>query len=112
MNVRLKDGSSRRAHYERAARQGRRIQALHAAPSLPPGAETIWTAWQSLAAVRRWDGMAGLPEPIGYGAILDWTRAMRTPLHPKEFEAVIALDATYRAWDSEQRKRKPTEDED
>lgn len=111
--MRLKDGSPRRAHFERAARQGRRIQALHNAPRLPPGAETIWNAWQALAAVRRWEAMAGLPEPIGYGDVLDWTRAMRTPLHPKEVEAVIALDGEYRQWHSAQRKRNPaTDDED
>lgn len=108
----MKDGSPRRAIYERAARQGRRIKALHDAPPMPPGADTIWNAWTALAAVRRWDGMAGLPEPIGYGDILDWTRCMRTPLHPKEIEAVIALDAEYRGWDAERRKRKPTDDED
>lgn len=109
----MKDGSPRRAHFERAARQGRRIQALHDAPPMPPGAGTIWAAWQALAAVRPREPMAGLPQPLGYGDILNWMRCMQTPLHPTEVEAVIALDAEFRVWDAERRaKRNTSDDED
>ena len=108
----MKDGSPRRAHFERAARQGRRIKALHDAPQLPPGTETIWNAFLSIAPTQPREGMAGFLQPLQPTQIEAWMRCMRTPLHPKEIEAVMALDGAYRVWEAEQRTRKPADEDD
>lgn len=79
---------------------------------MPPGAETVWRAFNDLRAAAGRSGMTGVPIPIAYADVAGWQTTMRTPLHPDEVRAIRALDEARAAFEADLRAKPETLDDE
>jgi hypothetical protein len=93
--VKEKDGSTRRAHLEHAAKRG--VATAMAALTPPPYPDAVayledWT-WQVHG--RSGVSMDGLA-PLSYGTVADWAALTGRDPTPEEVEALMQLDVVLR----------------
>jgi hypothetical protein len=87
-----KDGSTRRAHLEAAARRGHPAAVAALEGPECPDAVSYLRDWLHELHGRSGVGMSGLA-PLTYGAIADWARLTGRRPHPYEVRALLTLDA-------------------
>ncbi len=67
--------------------------ATGAAPEVPEAGRLLWRMFLELHATRTSNGYA--PDPLSFGEITSWARAMGWPLEPRHVATLRAMDAAW-----------------
>lgn len=91
----MKDGASRRQHFEAVQKQtGKKPRELDG-PTIPPGCDLVWQTFLRLSGRRGATDM-GTPLPVTYTEVLNFSRLTYTSLRPDEVESIMDLDDLWR----------------
>ncbi len=94
MAVREKDGATRRAHLEHAAKRSETARKALIAPVLPAGLAHVWRWFIEELHPCRGAGQMG-PAPLTWPDYGEWARCMKRTLAPWEFRLLRLLDNAF-----------------
>lgn len=94
MAVREKDGATRRAHLERAAKRSDKARAALKAPPMPAGLAHLWGWFIEELHPCRGSGAMG-PGALTWPDYDAWARRMQRSVAPWQFRLLRALDGAF-----------------
>ena len=109
LDVRLKDGCTKREHLASAWRQtGIMPDELKAVPKLPLSIHYLWATFLELHRRRKSNGFG--PVPLQYLDVEAWGRLTNRKLDVWELQAILGVDDAYLTVSAKHSKSKGTED--